>query len=144
MFSLDPAPCFEAVSEPFQKHPLWCTHIVDPKSARQFFGLSLSKMGRALGAALSDPNGRRGLPYSRVSVWHFEHGRHITPDTLEAYRRVIALLVSQATEGRLTVKAQFFTRSWKFCAFANCACGRPFQPKRINQTRCPRCRSKDQ
>ena len=133
------AACFATVSKTTQIHPGSLRHIHNPLHARNLLKLSLSEMGRALGAA--HPNGHAGRNYARCSVWHFEHGRALTDDVRESYRRIIEAALQNTSPTPLTIKAQYYKHKWKFDILKTCAtCQHTFLPSRSTQRKCKQCR----
>ena len=108
----------------------------------RLFRVSSRITGILLG--LYHPNGRRGLPYSKSHITHVRGGgRHLTPDALRALAAATNAILEQQTGGLFKVKMKFPPlEAWRVVIFRRCSkCERRyFQPKRVNQTACPRCR----
>ena len=106
----------------------------------RLFRLSSRKTGILLG--LFHPNGRRGIPYSKSHITHVRGGgRQLTPDALRALAAATNALLDQQTGGLFKVKMKF-SPEWFVLISRRCSkCERRyFQPKRVNQKVCPRCR----
>lgn len=118
----------------------WLQGIVDPETLQKYIGVNNSEMGKRLGEV--HPNGHGGRAFHRSTVSHYNKGDYaMTHDTELAYQRVLQNEIAKETDGRLAVSLKVLKHQWRVVPRLVCKrCSNPFDPQRLDQTLCPKCK----
>ena len=107
-----------------------------PKALREWIGLSLADVAGELDRLVYGES-RQGL-INKQKVDRWEHGSVISPKVRKAYGVIIANELTDQLDRvvGITLKAN---SPWRITAWAWCACGAPFELRRADRKRCPKC-----